>query len=187
MVICFCNLQHRTGCVVGCLRKFQNWCLSSVFEEYERFAGLKSRVTDLRFIETFDILCLQQCLYSIIYQYHGYGSRKRRLLYTEENLQKPQVTKVSIQFSAVQVRVFLSFSFFFFCFLLVGSRSHFFVSNLVGSQFWGLNTAKTPINSIILFPFELFVNFPSPLRFYTYKKSGAPFTPSFFFFWCYYI
>ncbi|GKV02385.1 hypothetical protein SLEP1_g14826 [Rubroshorea leprosula] len=86
--------KHRTGCLVGCVRKFQNWCLSSVFEEYQRFAGVKSRATDMRFIETFDILCLRQCLYSIIYQYHGYGSRKRRLLNREENLKKPQITSI---------------------------------------------------------------------------------------------
>ncbi|KAK7340362.1 hypothetical protein VNO77_21064 [Canavalia gladiata] len=84
--------KHRTGCLVGCLRKLQNWCLSSVFEEYQRFAGVKSRITDLTFIEMFDILSLRQCLYSIIYQYQGYGSKKRRLLYTEENLQKPRLT-----------------------------------------------------------------------------------------------
>lgn len=88
-------LQHRTGCLVGCLRKLQNWCLSSVFEEYQRFAGVKSRITDMRFIETFDVVCLRQCLYSIIYQYQGYGSKKRRLLYREENLQKkPQVSSI---------------------------------------------------------------------------------------------
>ncbi|XP_014497140.1 probable tyrosine-protein phosphatase At1g05000 [Vigna radiata var. radiata] len=84
--------KHRTGCLVGCLRKLQNWCLSSVFEEYQRFAGAKSRTMDLTFIEMFDILSLSQCLYSIIYQYHGYGSKKRRLLYKEENLQKPRLT-----------------------------------------------------------------------------------------------
>ncbi|XP_004302160.1 PREDICTED: probable tyrosine-protein phosphatase At1g05000-like isoform 2 [Fragaria vesca subsp. vesca] len=85
---------HRTGCLVGCLRKFQNWCLSSVFEEYQRFAGVKARPTDLRFIEAFDIMRLRQCLYSIIYQYQGYGSNKRRLVYRDENLQKPQTMKV---------------------------------------------------------------------------------------------
>ncbi|KAM0961165.1 hypothetical protein ACFX13_020907 [Malus domestica] len=51
--------KHRTGCLVGCLRKFQNWCLSSALEEYQRFAGEKSRGTDLRFIETFDVLGLR--------------------------------------------------------------------------------------------------------------------------------
>ncbi|KAH9670788.1 Tyrosine-protein phosphatase DSP3 [Citrus sinensis] len=64
--------KHRTGCLVGCLRKLQNWCLSSVFEEYRHFAGLKSRDTDLKFMETFNVMCLRQCLYSIIYQYQGY-------------------------------------------------------------------------------------------------------------------
>ncbi|KAG5008206.1 hypothetical protein AAZX31_09G229600 [Glycine max] len=82
--------KHRTGCLVGCLRKLQNWCLSSVFEEYQRFAGAKSRTMDLAFIEMFDVLSLSQCLYSIIYQYHG--SKKRRLLYKDENLQKPRLT-----------------------------------------------------------------------------------------------
>ncbi|XP_010549871.1 PREDICTED: probable tyrosine-protein phosphatase At1g05000 [Tarenaya hassleriana] len=82
--------KHRTGCLVGCLRKVQNWCISSVFEEYQKFAGLKSRKTDLRFIQNFDILVLKQCLYSIMYRYHGYGLKKRRLLYDEENVQKAQ-------------------------------------------------------------------------------------------------
>ncbi|KAH9315568.1 hypothetical protein KI387_024195, partial [Taxus chinensis] len=31
--------KHRTGCLVGCLRKVQSWCLSSIFDEYQRFAG----------------------------------------------------------------------------------------------------------------------------------------------------
>lgn len=83
--------KHRTGCLVGCFRKLQNWCLSSVYEEYQHFAGVKSRITDQKFIESFEVMCLRQCLYSIIYQYHGYGSNKRRLLYREENIQKPQI------------------------------------------------------------------------------------------------
>ncbi|XP_022152829.1 probable tyrosine-protein phosphatase At1g05000 [Momordica charantia] len=86
--------KHRTGSLVGCLRKFQNWCLTSVFEEYQRFAGMKSRTTDLQFIETFDIMSLRQCVYSVIYKYQGYSSKKRRLLYREEKLQKPQTTSV---------------------------------------------------------------------------------------------
>ncbi|GMI77497.1 plant and fungi atypical dual-specificity phosphatase 1 [Hibiscus trionum] len=47
--------KHRTGCVVGCLRKLQRWCLSSIFDEYQRFAAAKARVSDQRFIETFDV------------------------------------------------------------------------------------------------------------------------------------
>ncbi|KAF7145676.1 hypothetical protein RHSIM_Rhsim04G0049700 [Rhododendron simsii] len=51
-----CNRgKHRTGCVVGCLRKLQRWCLSSVFDEYQRFAAAKARISDQRFMELFDV------------------------------------------------------------------------------------------------------------------------------------
>ncbi|KAF8388573.1 hypothetical protein HHK36_027248 [Tetracentron sinense] len=84
--------KHRTGCLVGCLRKLQNWCLSSVFEEYQHFAGAKARVADMRFIEMFNVACLRQCLYGIIYRYQGYGAHYRRLVYREDNVQKPRIT-----------------------------------------------------------------------------------------------
>uniref|UniRef100_A0A0E0LYI2 diphosphoinositol-polyphosphate diphosphatase n=1 Tax=Oryza punctata TaxID=4537 RepID=A0A0E0LYI2_ORYPU len=51
--------KHRTGCVVGCLRKLQRWCLTSIFDEYQRFAAAKARVSDLRFMELFDISSLK--------------------------------------------------------------------------------------------------------------------------------
>ncbi|XP_072953081.1 inositol diphosphatase DSP1-like [Typha angustifolia] len=51
--------KHRTGCVVGCLRKLQQWCLSSVFDEYQRFAAAKARISDQRFMELFDISSLK--------------------------------------------------------------------------------------------------------------------------------
>ncbi|CBI17641.3 hypothetical protein VitviT2T_005382 [Vitis vinifera] len=87
--------KHRTGCLVGCLRKLQNWCLSSVVEEYQRFAGAKSRINDLKFIETYDILSMRQSLYSIIYRYQGYGSNKRRLLYRgDENVHKARLASI---------------------------------------------------------------------------------------------
>ncbi|XP_059665591.1 tyrosine-protein phosphatase DSP3-like [Cornus florida] len=86
--------KHRTGCLVGCLRKLQNWCISSVFEEYKHFAGTKTRSTDLSFLEAYNVLCLKRCLYSIIYQYHGYGSKKRRLLYKQESVLKPQIKSI---------------------------------------------------------------------------------------------
>lgn len=82
--------KHRTGCLVGCLRKLQNWCLSSVFEEYQRFAGAKVRMTDLRFIELFDVSCLRDCVYGIIYRYHGYASHSRRLIYREKCDTRPE-------------------------------------------------------------------------------------------------
>ncbi|XP_019091897.1 PREDICTED: probable tyrosine-protein phosphatase At1g05000 isoform X1 [Camelina sativa] len=47
--------KHRTGCLVGCLRKLQQWCLTSIFDEYQRFAAAKARVSDQRFMETFDV------------------------------------------------------------------------------------------------------------------------------------
>ncbi|KAJ9542565.1 hypothetical protein OSB04_029071 [Centaurea solstitialis] len=86
--------KHRTGCLVGCLRKLQNWCLSSVLEEYKVYAGEKSRDMDLKFLETYDVSYLRQCLHSIIYQYHGYGSKKRRLLYKEDVQHKSRISSV---------------------------------------------------------------------------------------------
>ncbi|XP_059298602.1 tyrosine-protein phosphatase DSP3-like isoform X1 [Lycium ferocissimum] len=84
--------KHRTGCLVGCLRKLQNWCHSSVVEEYKHFAGSKWRQTDVRYLESCDVSCIRHCLESIIYMY--YGSRTRRLLCGQENLQKPHMTYV---------------------------------------------------------------------------------------------
>ncbi|EXC27243.1 putative tyrosine-protein phosphatase [Morus notabilis] len=51
--------KHRTGCLVGCLRKLQKWCLTSVFDEYQRFAAAKARVSDQRFMEMFDVSSLK--------------------------------------------------------------------------------------------------------------------------------
>jgi tyrosine-protein phosphatase SIW14 len=54
-VLIHCNQgKHRTGSLVGCLRKLQRWSLVAIFEEYRRFAGVKARVVDLQFIELFD-------------------------------------------------------------------------------------------------------------------------------------
>lgn len=46
--------QHRTGCLVGCLRKVCGWSLTYIFDEYRRFAGSKVRILDQQFIELFD-------------------------------------------------------------------------------------------------------------------------------------
>uniref|UniRef100_A0A0A9DC57 Tyrosine specific protein phosphatases domain-containing protein n=1 Tax=Arundo donax TaxID=35708 RepID=A0A0A9DC57_ARUDO len=75
--------KHRTGCLVGCFRKLQNWCLSSVFEEYHRYAAGKSRLSDLRFIETFDVTCMRGCMLRLIYRYHDCLQKSKRLLYEE--------------------------------------------------------------------------------------------------------
>ncbi|KAJ3365129.1 Multidrug resistance protein 1 [Allomyces javanicus] len=54
-LIIMCNLgRHRTGTVVGCLRKLQRWNLTSIFEEYRRYAGPKVRLLNEQFIELFD-------------------------------------------------------------------------------------------------------------------------------------
>jgi tyrosine-protein phosphatase SIW14 len=53
-VLIHCNKgKHRTGCVVGCLRKVHRWSLTYIFDEYRRFAGTKVRVLDQQFIELF--------------------------------------------------------------------------------------------------------------------------------------
>lgn len=50
-----CNKgKHRTGAVIGCLRKLQMWSLTSIFEEYRRFALTKARQIDEQYIELFD-------------------------------------------------------------------------------------------------------------------------------------
>lgn len=54
-----CNKgKHRTGSVVGCLRKYRMWSLSSILDEYMIFAHPKPRLEDQRFIEEFDTTML---------------------------------------------------------------------------------------------------------------------------------
>ncbi|KAH7421830.1 hypothetical protein KP509_13G077400 [Ceratopteris richardii] len=65
--------KHRTGCLVGCLRKVQNFSLTAIFDEYRRFSGTKARISDQQFIELFDVspfkpksqtwtcICASQC------------------------------------------------------------------------------------------------------------------------------
>ena len=55
-LVVICNQgRHRTGTVVGCLRKLQRWNLTAIFEEYRRYAGPKVRILSEQFIELFDI------------------------------------------------------------------------------------------------------------------------------------
>ncbi|KAF0539414.1 putative Acetylcholinesterase [Gigaspora margarita] len=54
-ILIHCNKgKHRTGCLVGCLRKLQRWTHTSIFDEYRRFSCPKSRLMDQQFIELFD-------------------------------------------------------------------------------------------------------------------------------------
>ena len=49
-----CNKgKHRTGSVVGSLRKVRGWALSAIFSEYLHFAAPKSRLEDQQLIEIF--------------------------------------------------------------------------------------------------------------------------------------
>ncbi|KAH3901254.1 putative tyrosine protein phosphatase SIW14 SCDLUD_002743 [Saccharomycodes ludwigii] len=55
-ILIHCNRgKHRTGCIVGCIRKLQNWSLTMIFDEYRRFAFPKARALDQQFIEMYDI------------------------------------------------------------------------------------------------------------------------------------
>eukprot|EP00694_Reclinomonas_americana_P004742 EC792894.1.p1 GENE.EC792894.1~~EC792894.1.p1 ORF type:complete len:190 (+),score=44.84 EC792894.1:2-571(+) len=55
-VLIHCNKgKHRTGVVVGCIRKVQKWSLTSIFDEYRRFAGTKVRMLDQQFVELFSV------------------------------------------------------------------------------------------------------------------------------------
>lgn len=51
-----CNKgKHRTGSIVGCLRKLRGWSYSSIFSEYILFSWPKTRVEDQICIESFDV------------------------------------------------------------------------------------------------------------------------------------
>ncbi|GMM28770.1 putative tyrosine protein phosphatase [Martiniozyma asiatica (nom. inval.)] len=52
-LVCCGGGRHRTGTVIGCLRKLLGWNFASVSEEYRRFAG--GRVSVELIIEGFDI------------------------------------------------------------------------------------------------------------------------------------
>lgn len=48
-------IQHRTGCVIACLRKAQNWPPADVIAEYRKYSYPKNRSLDENFILDFDI------------------------------------------------------------------------------------------------------------------------------------
>ncbi|KAI9930856.1 hypothetical protein MW887_010507 [Aspergillus wentii] len=54
-VLVHCNKgKHRTGCIVGCFRKLQNWDIDDVITEYLNYSFPKSRPLDEKFIRSFD-------------------------------------------------------------------------------------------------------------------------------------
>lgn len=60
LLVCCGMGRHRTGTVIGCLRKLQGWNLASVSEEYRRFTGPKGgRILVELLIEAFDVSTIQ--------------------------------------------------------------------------------------------------------------------------------
>ncbi|KAL6948749.1 hypothetical protein ACO0QE_001222 [Hanseniaspora vineae] len=60
-ILIHCNKgKHRTGSLVGCIRKLQNWSLTMIFDEYRKFAFPKARALDQQFIEMFDTKDIEQ-------------------------------------------------------------------------------------------------------------------------------
>lgn len=54
-ILIHCNRgKHRTGCLVGCIRRLQDWCLTMIFDEYRKFAEPKTRPLDQQLIELYD-------------------------------------------------------------------------------------------------------------------------------------
>ncbi|SCU81705.1 LAFA_0C06656g1_1 [Lachancea sp. 'fantastica'] len=55
LLVCCGMGRHRTGTVIGCLRRIMNWNLASVSEEYRRFTGSRGgRILVELLIEAFD-------------------------------------------------------------------------------------------------------------------------------------
>lgn len=56
LLVCCGMGRHRTGTVIGCLRRLQGWNLASVSEEYRRFTGSRGgRILVELLMENFDI------------------------------------------------------------------------------------------------------------------------------------
>lgn len=47
--------QHRTGCVVGVIRKVSGWQLPGILDEYRSYAAPKVRDCDLEYLAKFQI------------------------------------------------------------------------------------------------------------------------------------
>ncbi|EME38570.1 hypothetical protein DOTSEDRAFT_75925 [Dothistroma septosporum NZE10] len=73
-----CNQgRHRTGCIVACLRKIQQWPIEEILTEYNTYAHPKPRKEDLAFIKAFDP--------SIVYEY----AKSNQLVGARANSQHP--------------------------------------------------------------------------------------------------
>lgn len=55
-----CNQgKHRTGCVVGVLRRFHGWDTQAILDEYTSFAEPKVRPTDVQYLREFQLVNLR--------------------------------------------------------------------------------------------------------------------------------
>jgi tyrosine-protein phosphatase SIW14 len=55
-VLVHCNKgMHRTGSLIGCLRKLRRWSLAAIFSEYVLYADSRARQEDQVFIENFNV------------------------------------------------------------------------------------------------------------------------------------
>lgn len=52
--------KHRTGCVVGVVRKLSGWDIESVVDEYRSYAQPKIREVDVAYLEAFQISSLSR-------------------------------------------------------------------------------------------------------------------------------
>lgn len=60
-ILIHCNRgKHRTGCLVGVLRRLQKWSLTIIFDEYRKFAAPKERPMDQQFIELYNEVELEE-------------------------------------------------------------------------------------------------------------------------------
>lgn len=55
VLICCTSGILQTAPVVGCLRRLQNWSLTSILDEYRTYAGSKARLVHQQYIESFDV------------------------------------------------------------------------------------------------------------------------------------
>ena len=49
------TVQHRTGCVVGIVRKLSGWDLGNIITEYKSYAAPKVRECDIEYITGFEL------------------------------------------------------------------------------------------------------------------------------------
>lgn len=56
-------LQGNTSCIVGCIRKTQQWSLTSIIDEFSQFLGQDSKpnLLDMQFLETYQMKSLESC------------------------------------------------------------------------------------------------------------------------------